>query len=102
MDKSVWLRYDKVDCGTWLRKTGTWQRCCVSAEFNEKLQGMCNYNPTFVVGSMNLRGSSYKDDTATDMHKRALLMSQNMHLSLRPIETFYLSEHDWYLSDQDQ
>ena len=52
MDKSVWLRYDKVDRGTWLvshsqtaftvkavwlHETSTWQRCCVSAEFNEKL-----------------------------------------------------------------
>ena len=51
MDKSVWLRYDKVDRGmwlvsrrqtaftvkaVWLRETSTWQ-CCVSAEFNEKL-----------------------------------------------------------------
>ena len=68
MDKSVWLRYDKVDRGTWLvsrsqtaftvkavwlRETGTWQRCCVS----------------FVVGSKNLRASSYKDHAATDMHK---------------------------------
>ena len=69
MDKSVWLRYNKVDRGTWLvlrsqtvftvkavwlRETGTWQRCCVSAEFSEKLRGMCNYNPAFVVGSKNL------------------------------------------------
>ena len=51
MDKSVWLRYDKVDRGmwlvsrrqtaftvkaVWLREASTWQ-CCVSAEFNEKL-----------------------------------------------------------------
>ena len=91
MDKSVWLRYDKVDRGTWLvshsqtaftvkavwlRETSTWQRCCVSAEFNEKLRGMCNYNPAFVVGSKNLRASSYKDHAATDMHKRALFFSE--------------------------
>ena len=113
MDKSVWLRYDKVDRGkwlvsrsqtaftvkaVWLRETSTWQRCCVSAKFNEKFRGMCNYNPAFVVGSKNLRASSYKDHAATDMHKRALLlsrsraplMSQNMRLSLRPIQTIYL------------
>ena len=89
MDKSVWLRYDKVDRSTWLvsrsqtaftvkavwlRKTSTWQCCCVSAEFSEKLRGMRNYNPAFVVSSKNLRVSSYKDPAATNMHKRALLL----------------------------
>ena len=54
MDKSVWLRYNKVDRDMWLCETSTWQRCCVSAEFNEKLRGICNYNPAFVVGSKNL------------------------------------------------
>ena len=51
---------------------------------------MCNYNPAFVVSSKILRASSYKDHAATDMHRRVLLMSQNTHLSLRPIQTFYL------------
>ena len=69
MDKYVWLRYDKVDRGTWLHETSTWQHCCVSAEFNKKLRGMRNYNPAFVVGSKNLQASSYKDHAATDMHK---------------------------------
>ena len=58
----------------WLGETSTWQCCCVSAEFNEKLQGMRNYNPEFAVGSKNLRASSYKDHAATDMHKRSLLL----------------------------
>ena len=37
---------------------------------------MRNYNPAFVVGSKNLRASSYKDHAATDMHKRAMLLSK--------------------------
>ena len=89
----MWLRYDKVDRGTWLRETSTWPRCCISAEFNEKLRGKCNYNPAFVVGSKNLRASSYKDHAATNMfffsRSRAPLMSQNTHLLLRPIQTIY-------------
>ena len=86
MDKSVWLRYDKVDRVTrlvsrsqtaftvkavWLHETSTWQRCCVSAEFNEKLRGMCNYNPAFVVGSKNLRASSYVQRPCCYRHAQA-------------------------------
>ena len=126
MDKSVWLRYDKVDRGTWLasrsqtaftvkavwlRETSTWPRCCISAEFNEKLRGMCNYNPAFVVGSKNLRASSYKDHAATDMHKRALLLFKKQSstdvteyalIAKAHSNLLFMSEHDWYLSDQDQ
>ena len=64
MDTSVWLRYDKVD-----HEYVATLKCCVSAEFNVKLRGMRNYNPAFAVGSQNLQASSYKDHTATDMHK---------------------------------
>ena len=95
----------------WLRETSKWQRCCVSAEFNEKLRGMCNYNPAFVVSSKNLRESSYKDHAATDMHKRALLLFKKQTSTdvteYAPIAKahsnhLFMSEHDWYLSDQDQ
>ena len=96
---------------TWLRETSMWQRCCVSAEFNEKLRGMCNYNPAFVVGSKNLRASSYKDHAATDMHKRALLLFKKQSstdvteyalIAKAHSNLLFMSEHDWYLSDQDQ
>ena len=111
MDKSVWLRYDKVDRGTWLRETSTWPRCCISAEFNEKLRGMCNYKPAFVVGSKNLRASSYKDHAATNMYKRALLLFKKQNstdvteyalIAKAHSNHLFMSEHDWYLSDQDQ
>ena len=49
--------------------------------FNEKLQGIRNYNPAFVVGLKNLRVSSYKDHAATDMHKRAMLLSKKQSSS---------------------
>ena len=64
MDTSMWLRYDKVDC-----EYVATLKCCVSAEFNEKLRGIRNYNPAFAVDSQSLRVSSYKDHAATDMHK---------------------------------
>ena len=111
MDKSVWLRYDKVDRSTWLRRTSTWQRFCVSTEINENLRGMCNYNPAFVVGSKNLRASSYKDHATTDMHKQALLLFKKQSstdvteyaLSAKAHSNhLFMSEHDWYLFDQDQ
>ena len=66
---SVWLKYNKVDCEYMATLS-----CSVCVEFNTKLRGMPNYNSAFVVGSKNLRASSYKDHTATDMHKRAMLL----------------------------
>ena len=59
MDTSVWLRYNEVD-----HEYVATLKCCVCAEFNEMLRGMHNYNPAFVVGSKNLRASSYKEHTA--------------------------------------
>ena len=47
---------------------------CVHVDFNEKLRGMCNYNPAFVVVSKNLQASSYEDHVATHMYKQALLL----------------------------
>ena len=66
---SAWLKYDKVD-----REYVAMLKCSVCNEFNDKLIGMRNYNPAFVVGTKNLRASSYKDHAATDMHKRAMLL----------------------------
>ena len=83
MDTSVWLRYDKVD-----REYVAALKCCVSAEFNEKLRGMRNYNPAFAVGSKNLRASSYKDHAATDMHKRALLLFKKQSSTDVTIRTY--------------
>ena len=98
MDKSVWLRYDKVDRGMWLCETSTWPRCCVSAEFNEKLQGICNYNPAFVVGSKNLRASCYKDHAATNMHKRALLLFKKQSSTDVTEYTLIAKAHSSHLS----
>ena len=73
MDTSVWLRYSKVD-----HEYVATLKCCVCTEFNVMLQGMHNYNPAFVVGSKNLRASSYKEHAATSMHKQAMLLFKKL------------------------
>ena len=112
MDKSMWLRYDKVDRGTWLvsRSQTAFTVKVVWLRF-AKLRGMRNYNPAFVVSSKNLQASSYKDPAATNMHKRALLLFKKQRstdvteyafIAKAHSNHLHLSEHDWYLSDQDQ
>ena len=76
MSTSAWLKYEKAD-----RNYVATLKCCMCIQFNEKLGGMRNYNPVFVVGSKNLRASSYKDHAATDMHKRAMLLSKKQSSS---------------------
>ena len=78
MSTSAWLKYmyEKAD-----RDYVATLKCSMCIQFNEKLRGMRNYNPAFVVGSKNLRASSYKDHAATDMHKRAMLLSKKQSSS---------------------
>ena len=56
MSTSAWLKYKKAD------------RDYMAMLKHAQLQ------PCVVVGSKNLRASSYKDHVATDMHKRAMLL----------------------------
>ena len=115
MDTSVWLRYDKVDCGTWLlsrsqtaftmkavwlRETSTWQRYCVSAEFNENFEECA----TTILHLLSVPRICERPATKITLlptctselcffsRSRAPLMSQNTHLSLRPIQTIYLCQ----------
>ena len=76
MSTSAWLKYEKAD-----RDYVAMLKCSMCIQFNEKRRGMRNYNPAFVVGSKNLRASSYKDHAATDMHKRAMLLSKKQSSS---------------------
>ena len=57
-------------------------KCSMCIQFNKKLQGLRNYNPPFVVhGSKDLQATSYKDYAATDIHKRAMLLSKKQSSS---------------------
>ena len=63
MSTSAWLKYEKAD-----RDYVATLKCSMCIQFNEKLQGMRNYNPAFVVDSKSLRASSYKDHAATHFY----------------------------------
>ena len=76
MSMSARLKYEKAD-----RDYVATLKCSMCIQFNEKLRGMRNYNPAFVVGLKNLRASSYTDHAATDMHKRAMLLSKKQSSS---------------------
>ena len=71
---SAWLKYAKAN-----REHVATLKCSVYVEFNDKLLRMRNYNSAFVVGTKNLRSSSYKDHAVTDTHKRAMLLSKKQH-----------------------
>ena len=77
---SAWLKYEKVD-----PEHVATLKCSVCVEFNNKLLGMRNYNFTFFVGTKNLLLSSYmymyKDNTVTDIHKRAMYLFKKQHRS---------------------
>ena len=64
MSTSAWIKYEKADCNYVATL-----KCSMCIQFNEKLRGMRNYNPAFVVGLKNLRASSYEDHAPMYMHK---------------------------------
>ena len=69
LSTSTWLKYDKADC-----EYVATLKCSVCIEFQDKLRGMRNYSNAFIGRSKNLRASSFKDHSASDMHARAMLL----------------------------
>ena len=66
---STWLAFNNALDHTIV----TSLKCSVCIQFEEKLRGR-NFNPVFIVGSTNLRASSFKDHADTDMHVHAMLL----------------------------
>ena len=65
----TWLKYSKSDrehVGTLL--------CSICTRFNNRLRGVRNYNQAYIVGSTNLRTSSFKEHAASDIHQRAMVL----------------------------
>ena len=106
MDKSVWLRYDKVDRGTWLasrshaavfqlNSTRSFEECATTTLHLLSVQRTCERLATKITLL-----PTCTSELCFFSRSRAPLMSQDTHLSLRLTETIYLrmSEHDWYLS----
>jgi hypothetical protein len=69
-----------LNTATWLKYDASGQsfvqslKCSVCIQFQDKLQGMRNFKPSYIEGSRNLRASSFKDHAASDMHARAMLL----------------------------
>ena len=70
-DKAIntmtWLKYETAD-----REHVATLKCFVCSRFDDKLHSCRNYSASFIVGSTNLRTSSFKDHAASDMHRRAM------------------------------
>ena len=66
---ATWLKFDARD-----RDYVVSLKCSICIHFEEKLHGSRNFNPAFIIGSKNLKASSFKEHAATDMHKRAMLL----------------------------
>ena len=69
LNMATWLRYETID-----RDHVLCLSCCVCKQFEEKLTSMRNYNPAYIVGSKNLRASSFKDHASSEMHSRTMLL----------------------------
>ena len=76
LSTSTWLKYDKADC-----EYVATLKCSVCIEFQDKLRGMRNYSNAFISRSKNLRASSFKDHSASDMHARAMLLLKKQRSS---------------------
>ena len=64
LNTSTWLKYNQAD-----HKYVATLKCSVCIEFQELL-GMRNYSSAFIGRLKNLRASSFKDHTASDMHAK--------------------------------
>ena len=55
--------------------------CEACTQFQDKLVRMCNYRSSFILGSTNVRSSTFKEHAATDMHARAMSLYRKQHSS---------------------
>ena len=68
LNTSVWLKFDAD------RDHVVVLKCAVCTEFRDKLVGMRNYRSSFIDGSTNVRTSTFKEHTVTDMLARAMAL----------------------------
>ena len=64
---TAWLCYDKAN-----RDHVSALRCSICIRFQDKLRRDKNFNPAYILGSKNLRTSSFKDHAASDMHQHTM------------------------------
>ena len=94
LSTATWLKFD-TDAAN--RGVVVALRCSVCKQFCDKLVGMRNYNSAYVEGSSNLRLSSFKDHASTEMHARAMQLSQSaVYFTRAEIPVFSLSPRAKY------
>ena len=71
LSTATWLKYETDPAN---RSCVVTLKCSVCYQFSDKLDRMRNYNTAFVEGTNNLRSSSFKDHTASEMHSRGMLL----------------------------
>ena len=76
LNTTTWLQYERRD-----REYVASLKCSMCVRFQERLRGVRNYNPAFIVGSTNFRTSSFKDHARSDMHQRAMLLFRKSQTS---------------------
>ena len=69
LDTLTWLTYKMAD-----RNHVDSMSCSVCTCFRAKIQGMRNFSQAFIEGTQNLRASSFKDQAASEMHKRLWML----------------------------
>ena len=69
LNTATWLKYDKADRHHMARLM-----CSVCKQFEDKIKGSRNFCPAFIDGSANLRTSSFRDHSKSDMRERAMLL----------------------------
>ena len=67
---ALWLQHNKAAD----RHHVSMLQCSVYVKFEKSIQSCRNFNPAFIHGSTNLRASSFKEHTRTDMHARVMLL----------------------------
>ena len=91
LDTATWLKYDisKLDRSIVVSLL----KCSVCIWFEEKLRGQRNFKLAFIVGSTNLRASSFKDHVSDthvqcySINKPYLVVLLTTHLLLRALST---------------
>ena len=69
LNMTMWLKYDRLD-----REYVSSLKSCMCVHFQDQLCSVRNYNLAFIIGSKNLRTSSFKEHARSDMHLFAMML----------------------------
>ena len=84
LSTTVWLRYNTRSDMPQVVDT---LKCRVCTQFEDKIYGCKNFTAASITGSQNLKTSSSKDHSASDMHVQAMALFQKSQCnSYKPTE----------------